>query len=96
MQQYSSYGSNCPTPVNGSGTLRFRSFAARQAGAVPNVTFHVVGSGIDRTIVTDEEGIGQDISIPAPSASYSLNPDNTTVRPYSTVDIEITANGLDV
>ena len=94
MQQYSSCGSNGRTPVNGSGTLRFRSFAARQAGAVPNVTFHVVGSGIDRTIVTDEEGIGQDISIPAPSASYSLNPDNTTVRPYSTVDIEITANGF--
>ena len=87
-------GNHCPAVLSGAGILRFRSFAARQAGAIPNVTIRIIATGIDQTITTNEEGIGPDVTIPAPSASYSLDPDNTTVQPYSTVALEITATGF--
>lgn len=87
-------GNHCPSVLSGAGILRFRSFAARQAGPVPNATMRITAPGIDKTITTDQEGIGPDISIPAPSASYSFDPNNTTVQPYSTVDIEIRATGF--
>ena len=90
MAQILSY----PTPSGGQGILRLRSFAARQAGAVGNVSITITGTGINTTVSTDADGIGPDIPISAPAASYSLNPNNTTVRPYSTVDLKATVEGF--
>ena len=94
MSQNSAQLANHPTPKSGYGILRLRSFAARQAGVVPEVTITIKGDGIDQTVVTDEEGITPDILLPAPSAIYSLDPDNTTVLPYSTVNISASAEGF--
>lgn len=94
MSQNSAQVANHPTPKSGYGILRLRSFAARQAGVVPEVTITIKGDGIDQTVVTDEEGITPDILLPAPSAIYSLDPDNTTVLPYSTVNISASAEGF--
>ncbi len=83
----------CPSPVSGQGTLRLRSFAARFSGPVPDVTVHITGDGLDMTVFTDADGIGPDIPVTAPAASYSLDENNTTVRPYATVDIQATSSG---
>ena len=83
----------CPGPVSVQGTLRLRSFAARFSGPVPDVTVHITGDGLDMTVFTDADGIGPDIPVTAPAASYSLDENNTTVRPYATVDIQATASG---
>ncbi len=83
----------CPGPASGQGTLRLRSFAARFAGPVADVTVHITGDGLDTTVFTDADGIGPDIPVSAPAASYSLDENNTTVRPYATLDIQASAAG---
>ena len=65
-----------------TGILRIQSFAARESSPVPGVSITVTGSGIEASRVTDDAGNTADVEIDAPACSYSLDENNTTVRPY--------------
>lgn len=76
-----------------TGILRIQSFAARQSAPIPGVTVTVTGLGQGWSVVTDETGTAPDITIPAPNVSYSLDENNTTVPPYSTVSLTAAREG---
>ncbi len=77
-----------------SGILRVQSFAARQSAPVPSVSVTVSGPGGESyRFTTDSEGNAPDLALSAPSERYSLNPNNTTVQPYSVWDITAEKTG---
>ena len=79
------------------GTLRFRTYTARNALPVPNarvVVFKVIG-GKPHTfyeLVTDQSGQTEEVPLPTPSSQLSQTPDSG-VQPYSLYDADITAVG---
>lgn len=79
------------------GTLRFRTYTARNALPVPNarvVVFKIIG-GKPHTfyeLVTDQSGQTEEVPLPAPSSELSQKPDSG-VQPYSLYDADITASG---
>ena len=70
-----------------TGILRIQSFAARRSAPVSGVTVVVTGGNFTVSRITDEEGNAADIAINAPSCSYSLDENNTTVMPYATCNL---------
>jgi len=70
-----------------NGILRIQSFAAQRSGPVQGVTVVVTGANFETTRITDSAGNAADLIVAAPSRRYSLNETNTTVLPYSTVDL---------
>ena len=70
-----------------TGILRIQTFAARESAPMPGVTVQVTGDGFTTSRVTDNGGSVADIQIEAPACSYSLDPNNTTVRPYAVCDL---------
>ena len=66
-----------------TGILRIQSFAARESAPMPGVSVTVTGDGFTTSRVTDDAGSTADIQIEAPDCSYSLDENNTTVRPYA-------------
>lgn len=79
------------------GTLRFRTYTARNALPVPNarvVVFKVIG-GKPHTfyeLVTDQSGQTEEVPLPTLSSQLSQTPDSG-VQPYSLYDADITAVG---
>ena len=79
------------------GTLRFRTYTARNALPVPNarvVVFKTIG-GSPHTfyeLITDQSGQTEVVPLPAPSSALSQTPDSG-VQPYSLYDADITAKG---
>ena len=69
--------------MNSQGILRIQAFAARQSSPVEGVTVTISGDGFTLQRITDSEGNAADVTIDAPACSYSLQEDNTTVRPYA-------------
>lgn len=77
-----------------SGILRVQSFAARQSAPVPSVSITVTGPGGESYhLTTDSEGNAPDLVLWAPNEAYSLDPNNTTVQPYSTWDVTAQRSG---
>lgn len=81
------------------GTLRFRTYTARNALPVPNarvVIFKVIGGKphIFYELVTDQSGQTEIVPLPAPSRELSQRPDSG-VQPYSLYDADITAVGYE-
>ena len=70
-----------------NGILRIQSFGARQSTPVPQVTVVITGPDFETTLITDDEGNAADLEIAAPACRYSLDENNTTVTPYSTVNL---------
>ena len=66
-----------------TGILRIQSFAARESAPMPGVSVTVTSGDFTDSRVTDEAGSTADIQIEAPDCSYSLDENNTTVRPYA-------------
>ncbi len=69
------------------GTLRIQTYAARLSAPIPDVVVNVIGHSKTWHVTTGSEGTAEDITIPTPSRCYSLDENNTTVRPYEVVDI---------
>ena len=69
--------------MNTTGILRIQAFGARQSSPIEGVVVTVSGDGFTLQRITDAEGNTADISIEAPACTYSLQEDNTTVRPYA-------------
>ena len=79
----------------GLGWLRLRSFAARSALPVADVTVAVtLADGAVQTLSTGDEGLSQDLAIPCPPAALSLDEANTQ-RPYATCGIRASRAGYD-
>lgn len=82
---------------NRQGTLRFRTYTARNALPVPNarvVIFKMIG-GKPHTfyeLITDQSGQTEIVPLPAPSSQLSQTPDSG-IQPYSLYDANITAEG---
>ncbi len=80
------------------GTLRFRTYTARNALPVPNaniVVFKNIGGSkhIFYTLTTDQSGQTEIVTLPAPPSSLSQTP-NSGIQPYALYDADITAEGF--
>ena len=81
-----------------SGTLRIRIYTAGGALPVEGAIVRIRGADEDNgyvvhQLVTDIDGLTPAISLPAPSADYSLFPDPSE-QPFASYNIEISANGF--
>lgn len=81
------------------GTLRFRTYTARNALPVPNahvVVFKVIGGKphIFYELITDQSGQTEVVPLPAPLSELSQTP-ASGVLPYSLYDANVTADGYD-
>lgn len=79
------------------GSLRFRTYTARNALPVPNANVKIskiIGGTrhMFYDLTTDESGQTPVVNVPAPSSSLSQTP-NSAVQPYSLYDADITAKG---
>lgn len=80
------------------GTVRFRTYTARNALPVPNATivlFKTIGGKqhVFYNLTTDISGQTEIVSLPAPSSVLSQTPDSG-VQPYSLYDANISAQGF--
>lgn len=80
------------------GTLRFRTYTARNALPVPNaniVVFKNIGGSkhIFYTLTTDKSGQTEIVTLPAPPSSLSQTP-TSGIQPYALYDADITAEGF--
>ncbi len=83
---------------NRRGTVRFRTYTARDALPVPDariVVSKTIGGKkhVFYSLTTDKSGQTALISLPAPPKELSETPDST-ITPYSVYDAEITAQGF--
>ena len=83
--------------LNSNGRLRIRAYTAGGALPISGATVRIKGAEEDNrlvayTLVTDRDGLTQEITLPAPSVEYSLSPDPAE-QPYAVYDLEITAPG---
>ena len=76
-----------------NGILRVSTFDVRQSAPVAGTEVRVIGEGLDLTFNTDGSGLAPDLTIQAPDRAYSLDEDNTTVQPWSTVKLTARAPG---
>ena len=76
-----------------TGTLRIQAFAARQSSPVEGVVVTVTGDGFTLQRITDSEGNAADITVDTPACSWSLDEDNTTVRPYAVCSMTAAKTG---
>ena len=76
-----------------NGTLQIQSFAARKSSPVADVNVVINGADFIRTVITDDEGNSEVVSITTPACRLSLDEDNDTVLPYATVSITATKEG---
>lgn len=79
------------------GTLRFRTYTARNALPVPNarvVVFKTIGGKphVFYDLITDQSGQTEIVPLPAPSSERSQTPDSV-IQPYSLYNADITAEG---
>ena len=79
------------------GNMRIRAYTA--SGALPTEGALVKIYGIDEynkgvvySLLTDEDGITKEISLPAPPRSYSTAP-GAIAAPYSVYNVEISKDG---
>ena len=72
--------------TSGTGFLEVRTYTAREALPVSGVMIKVYLEGETMPVYegeTDDTGTFTNMSIPCPSKEYSLDENNTTVRPYA-------------
>ena len=78
-----------------NGTLRVYTSVAEQAAPVTGVHITVLdeSGAVLARLTTDASGATSDLELPAPDASYSLDENNRTVRPYAIYSILAEADG---
>ena len=77
--------------------LSIRAFSASEALPIENAIVKINGasetnSDVSFSLITDEDGVTPGVMLPAPSASYSLEPQSTTAA-YGIYDVEVRADG---
>lgn len=82
---------------NSSGTLIVRVFAAEEAIPIPDTVVRIVGANeqnpdVRYSLVTDEDGVTEAITLPTPSKSYSMSP-GSPESPYSVYDVTVLKDG---
>lgn len=77
------------------GSIQIYTSAAEQAVPLAGVSLTVLdeSGGALAHLTSDADGYAEAADLPAPAASYSLNKDNTTVRPYAVYRIEAALDG---
>ena len=82
---------------NNFGTFQARAYTASGALPVPRAVVKITGADetngdIQYSLVTDLDGLTDQIRLPTAEKNYSLEPDSREA-PYSIYDIQITKNG---
>ena len=83
------------TDMTQNGTLIVKTLAADEAIPIPDSVVRIEGEGnstVKRTLFTDEDGITEIVSLPAPDRSLSLSPEGDAV-PYSTYTVTVISDG---
>lgn len=85
------------TGDNSWGFLQFEVFTGEEGYPVQGALVTVKkklpgGTGLARILFTNRSGLTPTIALPAPSSSFSLNPNNTT-RPFSEYIVTVRASG---
>ena len=77
------------------GSIQIYTSAAEQAVPLAGVSLTVLdeSGGALAHLASDADGYAEAADLPAPAASYSLDKDNTTVRPYAVYRIEAALDG---
>ena len=77
------------------GSILLYVSAAGQAAPLPGTVLTVAdeGGAVRVRLVSDADGYAEAAALPAPDATYSLDPDNTTVQPYALYRIEAALDG---
>ena len=80
------------------GKLRIRTYTAAGALPVEGALVKIYGTdeynkGIVYSLLTDSDGITQEITLPAPLKSYSVSP-GAKESPYAVYNVEIAKNGF--
>ncbi len=80
-----------------NGILKIKVISRRTASPVADARIQIASSGnpdrVLEEIVTDGDGIANDITLEAPPLSYSMEPSDN--QPYSEYNIKINAEGFD-
>ena len=81
----------------GYGNIRIRTYTAGGALPVEGTVVRIYGTDdynkdIKYSLVTDSNGITEELSLPAPAKTFSTSP-GAKESPYSVYNIEITKNG---
>lgn len=80
-----------------TGTMRISVTSSLGMVPIPGATVTISHTGApdvtDVTLTTDESGLTQEVSLPAPLLQYSLEPSDT--QPYAEYNIEVTAEGYE-
>lgn len=81
----------------GYGNIRIRTYTAGGALPVEGTVVRIYGTDdynkdIKYSLVTDSNGITEELSLPAPAKTFSTSP-GAKESPYSAYNIEITKNG---
>jgi hypothetical protein len=84
--------------VKSQGKLRIRSYTAGGALPVEGALVKIRGAQEDNshvayTLITDNDGLTSEVSLPAPLSEFSLTP-GPNEAPYSIYDVEISAPGF--
>ena len=83
---YDSSGSIIFNATSASGSLPVKNTLIRISGADEENRFTVY------SLITDEDGVTEPITLPAPSIALSLSP-GPGERPYALYNVEVSANG---
>lgn len=83
--------------INDFGTLRIRLFEASEALPIENAVVRITGSSeynsdVQISLLTDNNGLTEEVKLPAPKTSLSLSPAPPD-EPYSVFDVEIIKEG---
>ena len=81
----------------GTGSLQIRTYTASGALPVKNAVVTIRGSGeyntdVQYSLLTDNDGITPEITLPAPDKRYSTSP-GAAEAPYSVFDVTISRDG---
>ena len=78
-----------------NGSIQIYTSAAGQAAPLAGAALNVLdenGAALAH-LTADADGFAEATDLPAPDASYSLDEDNTTVRPYALYSVEASLDG---
>lgn len=84
--------------LNSYGSLRIRTYTAGGALPVAGALVSIRGAEeqnrfVVHTLLTDRDGLTENVALPAPEVNYSLAP-SPAETPYSVYDVEISADGF--
>ena len=83
---------------DGNGNIRIKTYMANEALPVNGVLIKIYGTDdynqdIKYSLITDSNGITEEISLPAPNKSYSTSP-GAKECPYAVYNIELAKDGF--